>query len=382
MRRSLLLSLAFVLAVAAPAAAQEAPPATAVTLTTPYAGVAVKPGDSVSFTLNLDAPAGERVALAVDAPDGWTAELQGGGFVVDEVMVSADRSPALRLELDVPPDAVPGAHEVVVRASAPSGTAVMTVTVTVDEAAGGGVSLSTDFPVLQGPSDVTFTFDLQLENDTPEEVQFGLEADAPLGWQVELRPAGQSRASTVTLGPGESKRISVDVDPPTNAVAGSYPIVVRAVGGGETAEATLETRITGNYAMVLDTADQRLNAEVAVGGSTEVPVVIVNTGTADLLDVSLSATAPRGWEATFDPESVDLIRPGETAEVTMRLSPADDAIAGDYRVTVRARTPETDDQIELRVTVTTSGLLGLAGLVVIAIAVGGLLWIFRRYGRR
>ncbi len=152
------------------------------------------------------------------------------------------------------------------------------------------------------------------------------------------------------------------------------------VGGVFRAELAVE--ITGTYAMTLTTPDQRLNVEARAGEPSELALVVVNDGSAPLLDVDLSATPPRGWEVTFAPERIDRIEPGETAEVVATVTPAEDAITGDYRITLRARTAETSDQIEVRATVETSAVWGLVGVGVILVALAGLGAVFRRYGRR
>ncbi len=376
--------VAFGIGTAVPA--QETPSNTATTavrLLSPYVGIAVEPGDSASFTLDVVGPEEDEVRLSVeDVPDGWTAKIRGGGLAVDRVMIGDSLTHNLKLEIDVPPTAAEGSYRLAVAAEGESSGDRLDFDITVAQAVGGGVTLDTEFPALRGPSDVTFTFNLDLKNDTGDDIQFGLETEGPDGWQIEAKPSGQSRASTVTVTAGSSERITVEADPPDFTPAGTYPVVVQASGGGETATMELAVQVTGNFGMTLATPDERLNVDVQAGKATELPLVIRNDGTAPLLGVTLSATPPRGWDVTFSPDGIDDIEPGATADVVATITPADDAIAGDYRLTLRAQVPETSDSIEIRATVKTSALWGLVGVGIILIALAAVALVFRRFGRR
>jgi uncharacterized membrane protein len=368
-----------------PALAQEESITTGtIALTSPYTGIAVEPGDSATFQLDISGPGGERIQLGViDLPTGWTAEFRGGSLVVSEVTLEADgSSPNLRLQVEVPEEAAEGDYTVAIGATGPSGSDTLELSLEVALAVGGGVSLTTDFPALRGPADVTFNYTLELSNDTAEEITFGLETQGPPGWQIEARPSGQSRASTVTVESGDSSRITVEVDPSDLTPTGVYSVIVQASGGGETAEAELITQITGNFAIQLETSDQRLNVEAVAGEVSELGLVVFNTGTADLIEVDLRATTPRGWEVEFEPESIPAIEAGGFAEVTAKITPSGNAVAGDYRITFTASVPEARDSIEVRATVETSLLWGLVGVGVILVALAGLALVFRRYGRR
>jgi len=315
-------------------------------------------------------------------PKAWTAQIRGGGFVVDRIMVGEGLSNSLKLEVEVPPDAANGSYQVVLVANTKNSSDSLVFDIDVAQTVGGGVTLSTEFPALRGPSDVTFKFSLDLSNNTSEEIQFGLQTQGPTGWQIDAKPSGQSRASTVTVAAGSSERVTVEVDPPDFSPAGTYPVTVQVAGSGESATAELGVQITGNFAMTLATPDQRLNMAVEAGNVTELSLVVANDGTAPLVDVSLSATPPRGWEVTFSPDTIQRIEPGATANVVATVSPADDAIAGDYRLTLRSQVAETNDSIEVRATVKTSAVWGLVGVAVILLALVALGLVFRRYGRR
>ena len=374
----------------ATALAQEEVPSGSIDVSTPYPGVAVEPGQSANFDIDVAGPPGDRVQLEVrDVPEGWDSTLRGGGSLVSEVIIPAvdpetgTQDLDIRLEIEVPEEATEGSYVISVVGTSPSGSDTLEVDIRVAAAIGGGVVLTSEFPALRGPADVTFSYTLDLANDSSEEIQFGLQATGPSGWLIEARPAGESRASTVTLGAGESSRITVEVDPSDLSPAGVYSVVVGAAGGGQTAEAELITEITGNFSIELTTADERLNVTASAGETSDLALVVFNTGTAHLLNVAVTATPPSGWEVTFEPEAIASIDPnGGFADVTARITPSGDAIAGDYRISFQASTDEARDSIEVRATVETSLFWGFVGIAVIVAALAGLAWVFRRYGRR
>lgn len=353
------------------------------TLSTPYSAVAVEPGHTVTFDLNLTAPEGDQITFDVGgAPDTWTTTIKGGGFVVDGVTYDPNHPPLLRLSVQVPDDATDGVQHLRVTATGQNDAATLDLTIRVAAQVGGGVSMTTDFPALKGPSGVKFSYRLRLKNDTTQDIQFGLDATAPDGWQVDVRPSGQSLASSVAVKAGESTTVNVDATPPQDTPAGEYEIDVTAAGGGYTATSQLVAKITGSYSMLLSTEDQRLNADVVAGKATDVTLVVLNTGSAPLENVQLSATAPSGWKTSFDPATIDVIAPGATAKATLTITPSNNAVAGDYRITLRSQTKQAQDSIELRSTVKTSTVWGLVGVGLIILVLAGLGVVFSRYGRR
>lgn len=354
-----------------------------VRITTPYPAVVVEPGGSTTFDINVFAPGRQRVDLdVVTKPKGWSALLRGGGFLLNGVYTDPVEPPEVQLEVEVPEGAEPGTYRVEVVASGASGSDTLALDLRVSRSAEGSLGLSTEFPALRGPADAVFTFDLTLSSNIPQETSFALDARGPEGWQVEARSATEEQATTVTVAGGDTARIQVEADPPDDVVAGRYPILVSATGGGQAIQAELQVEITGTFSLTITTPDERLNTEVTQGSQTEFPVVVVNDGTAPLTEITLEATSPSGWEVEFRPSSIAQLLPGETARATAVITPSDEAVAGDYVITMRADVPEASSEMDVRTTVKTSSLWGVVGILLIAAALGGLGYVFRRYGRR
>ena len=379
-----------ILAVAVGSLLLAIPPATSaagsVTLTTPYPAVAVPPGEKVSFTINVQTDVSDQVDLSVaDVPEGWIASLRGEGFVVDGVQTTGDDPVELTLDVTVPEGATTATGRVVVNARSGAARDSLALDIRVEETAAGQVSLESDFPVIDGAADSTFTFSVRLTNDTAEDLTFSLSATtvAP-GWTVEARPSGQAQAASANVTAGGNTTVNVTATPAEGTEAGDYPIVLQAVSPDQTAEAELTARVIGNFDLNVTTQNGVLSTSGNAGSTIDQTIVVENTGSGPLENVALSGTAPSGWTVTFDPPAINVPAGAQenTATSVAHIVPSSDAIAGDYQVTVRASNDLANGEADIRVTVETSLLWGIVGVALIILVIVGLGYVFRRYGRR
>lgn len=361
-----------------PSAAQEG-----LSITTPFPSVSVRPGDSVSFDLQVSAAEPTRVDLAVEGlPDGWEASLSGGGNEIHAAYVDDDEPVKVTLTVQVADDATAATQTVTVVGTADGARARLPLSLTVSEASGGAVTLASDFPTLQGTADDDYSFNLTLTNDTPTELTFSLQAAGPVGWTVGIQPAGEAKAASVTVGARETQRLEVTATPNTQATPDTYPITVSVAAGARQATADLAVQITGSAELSLTTPDQRLNTTANAGEARDFDVVVVNEGTAPLEGVKLSGSGPSEWEITFEPATLAEVAPRSTATVTAHITPSGNAVAGDYQVTLSARSDTANESLAVRVTVETAPIWGIVGIGLVLATLAGMAWIFRRYGRR
>jgi uncharacterized membrane protein len=370
-------------AIAAMPLAPAALAAVALSVTTPYPSVVVAPGAQVSFDVSITTETAERVNLALSgAPAAWNAAIHGGGFVVDEVQTNGKDASSVRVDVDVPADAT-GSTAMNLRASTASTSVDLPLVVRVNAAATGDVTLKTDFPSLKGPSTQDFNFNLTLANGTAEDLTFSVNAQGPTGWTVQANLTGQSQAASAVVKAGSTSGVTVSATPPTGVAAGSYEITVVAVAGSRTINGTLTVEVTGTYTLAISTPGGLLNGHGAAGSTSALPVTLTNNGTADITNVKLTGTGPGGWDITFDKPTVATIAAGQSVTVNAQVKPSGDAIAGDYNVTISATgEPSATDSMDIRYTVETSILWGIVGVALIVAVVGGVWWVFQRYGRR
>ena len=65
----------------------------------------------------------------------------------------------------------------------------------------------------------------------------------------------------------------------------------------------------------------------------------------------------------------------------MYVTPADDALTGDYEVDVTASNDAASVTSNFRATVKTSTAWGIVGIVIIAAVIAGLVAVFHKFGR-
>src|SRR5690606_4667251 len=148
------------------------------------------------------------------------------------------------------------------------------------------------------------------------------------------------------------------------------------------ANTTLSLELTGEPQLRIVGPQERLSGTAVAGKESSFTFTLVNTGTAPATDLELAATPPSGWTVTFEPKEVAEVAPNGTSEVNVKITPSEQAIAGDYMVSLRATNDTVSESVQFRVTVNTSTLWGAAGLGVIAVAALILGAAVMRYGRR
>lgn len=355
-------------------------------VTTPFPAVAVAPGTKVSFDLTVSSTRDATVALQLGGvPDGWKASLIGGGFVVDSVAVTPDAPGKVRLDVDVPADAANGSKALSVTARGGGAQDVLPITIRVNAEAAGDITLTTSTPELTGSSDASFSFDLQLQNDTAQDVTVSVTASGPADWDVKAELTGEAQAASTVVEAGATQNVTVTASAPANAAAGNYPIKVEAHAGDRTITADLAIAVTGSYSMTLSTPNDVLSASGSAGSPTSQVFEITNDGTAPITQVTLTDTPPTNWTVTYAPaEGIVSIAPGATDTITATITPSSEAVAGDYVVSFNATAAEggAASAAQIRFTVETSPLWALIGLGIIVLIIGGLFYVFRTYGRR
>lgn len=362
-----------------------AAPALAVTITTPYPSITVQAGQTATLNLTVKDTAVQRVDIDVESvPQGWKPQLLGGGYPVSAVIVDPDNPRILELQVEIPQDAPEGPQTL--RVVAKVGGAVVAelpITMTVSQSAAGPTNLTAEYSSLRGPAAAQYTFTLTLQNRSQQARTYNISASGPAKWTLSLKPSGATQETpTVTVQPMASQRLTLQVTPDPDVAIGVYDLEVTAVGGGETVKAPLRVEITGSYKLQLTTPDGRLNLDVRAGGTTRIPLVVVNNGTGSLRDVRFSATPPANWKVTFEPASIAELPPNEKQTVTAIFTPAKNALAGDYMVTMSATADQAVSQADMRVTVKVSTLWGVLGVLIAIAAIAVLGFVFRRFGHR
>jgi uncharacterized membrane protein len=359
--------------------------ASSVSMFTKYAGIAVTPGESINYSIDIinNSSSIQRVSLqVVEQPEGWETSLTAGGWTISRLSVRPQSEESFNLQTDVPLQVEKGNYNFLIRATdAGGGVSELPITIEVTEQGTFKTELESEQPSMEGNADSSFKYQLTLRNRTADEQLFALSAAAPRGWSVDFEVSAQ-KVTSVKVDANASQNINVTIDPPAEIEAGKYTIPVTAQAGSFSAKEELEVNITGTYKMELTTPTGRLSTDITAGKERMVELQLNNTGSAELIDIKLNQSAPVDWEVTFEPENVDSLLPGESTTVKAHIKSSDKAIAGDYVVSLQAQTPEVSDSADFRITVKASALWGWIGVLIIALVGAGVYYLFRRYGRQ
>ncbi len=356
-------------------------------LSTDYPGITAKAGDSLTFDLDLENTSGAGLSAAlsvVSLPEGWTGYFTGDGNRISRVYVkNGTNDGAAVFNLEIPADAQNGSYTVALNAAGGGASSTLELELLLDEEQVGGSELATEYAQQEGDSETTFTFSTTLTNNTPHEQSYSLSANPPEGWTVGFQPSGEStQVAAVTVDARGSQGLSIKVNPPASVEAGEYQIPVSAVSSSETLQTELTVVITGTHSVELSTPSGRLSFDAKANQESAVTLSITNTGNVDLQNLNLTSTPPSEWSVTFSESTIDLLEAGATKEVTAYVKPAEDALSGDYVTVLSISNSDVNDQAEFRVTVKTETLWGVVGVLIILVALAGLAYVFRKYGRR
>lgn len=384
-----LLLIAFVAGFAfglpSPVLAQENTPAETLAISTDFPSMDVGIGETVTMNLYVKSPVSQTVSLDVSGlPEGWTAEFRGGDRIVHSVFVEQGETAEVELRVTPPANITGGDFSFTVLAQGTDSTAEFPIELTVREKVPASLTFETEFPTLRGGSDSSFNFNTTLKNHGDDDISVILIAEAPRELAVTFKASGKDITNLPTdIRSGSSQRIDITAEPLTALPVGSYPITV--IAQGEDAETTLNltAEVTGQPQLNITTPDGRLSGDAVLGRSTPIKLVLQNTGNSPASGVKLSASSPAGWTVTLDPEQVIEVPAEGSVEVMAHVKPAEKAIAGDYMLTFKAQPNEgATESADFRVTVRASTLWGIAGIALIAVAVGVVGIAVVRFGRR
>lgn len=371
-----------------PASAEAQTPNPNIVLWAAYPTVVQDKGQSVSFDLELTnkTTTWQDIELKVEGPADWETAFRKSIYTVRRVMVEPEKSLSFELQVKPPETVSAGEYVFTVKATTQDRVPLkdLRLVVVMKEKTGkGGLKFTTDYPNVRGQPGSSFTFRFDLVNQADQERTVNFEATTPKDWEIVFRPGYESRQiSSLPLKSGASQTINVDITAPRRVEAGNYKFVVRAISDNDRVEVPLTITIVGTPSLSLNTATGQLNTRVSVDSPSKITLVLRNTGTAPLPNVTFSSYKPDGWEVTFDPDKLDTLPVGETKEVNMTIKPSNRALAGDYMVTVTASGSQASESKEIRVTVETPTTWGLAAVGAIAVVVLGLAFVFARFSRR
>ena len=359
-----------------------------------YPGITLGPDDSLSVDLLVKnrGRSDETVLVEVtEKPKDWIVEIKRFGTLVSGVFVASKEDQTLNLtgkpankEIKKLPA---GKYRFAVKAQTADGAltqnSALTVEVVSAEKTAERVSIDTSYPTLRGPSGDKFQFSLDVRNDTGQDAVFNFRATAPAGWETSFKPAYESKQiSSLQINANASKTVEMEVTPPYNAQAGEYDFKVEAQSPKAKAEIELKVVLTGTFGLKVGTPNGLLSVVTERGQQASATLLVQNTGSAPQREVKFEAFKPENWKVEFKPEKLENLEPGAVKQTELTITPGEQALIGDYSVSVQTEGEKANQDTEFRVTIKAASAWGWIGVAIIAVVIIVLAVMFRVLGRR
>lgn len=356
-------------------------------LLTDYPEFTAQVGDTKTLPLTLHNDAKQPVRLSLDVqglPVGWKASLLGGGQPVRAALAPPETSVPLQLRLEIPADAsAPQEHALTLMGRGDGESIVLPLRVMLAENVPPSLGLETRLPALRGAPGASFDFQFTVRNDSGKDMLIQLDGQGPESFELTFSESyGSQQITSVPIKAGESKDLKLSVRTPQQAKADTYPVRLRVAGDNVQATADVQVELVGQPRLRLVGRDGRMSGEAQVGRTESLPILLRNEGSAPAANIQLSGSGPSGWDVSFEPKEVAALAPGEEVQVQARIQPSERSLVGDYMVTLLATGQGDSASGDFRITVKSSNLWGIWGVVVIAIAVLILVGAVARFGRR
>jgi len=355
-------------------------------LSTPYPSQTIRAGEPVTLTVSVKnyGLAPQVVTLrVVETAARWRASYLAAGRTVSAVAVGPDQDITISLRLEPPAGTRSGTFRFRLAAEGQGARAELPLALTMGDVLPSRLALDVELPTLRGAATSSFRYRLTLRNDSDRDLLVNLDGTVPKGAQITFTAVGQ-QVTSLPIKAGESRDIDAEVSLAQQTTpSGDYEVVVRARSGDALAERKLTLTVTGRADLsISSTEGGRLSGRAYAGSATPMKLLIKNRGSSPARNVEMNSSEPSGWEIKYEPQRIAEIAPNGEATVTANIKPLAKAIAGDYMVTLRANAGDVSASSDFRITVVTSRLWGLVGILVVLAAVAVVLQAVQRYGRR
>ncbi|MFH2110328.1 MAG: NEW3 domain-containing protein [Candidatus Bathyarchaeota archaeon] len=350
-----------------------------------YLSISEEQGKTIELPLTVS-NAGEvdkTVSLEAEAPSGWTATFKTStNMVVRSLYLRPGDSISMKIVLKPADGAQIGDYEVVVKALDETGVLdTLALGVSLLEATGEleVISTFTDVTVTAGSS---VNFPVAVWNTGEKDALCLLTVPvAPENWKTVFI-SGDIEVSSLLIAAGESTTVKLKVTPPNSVETGAY-VLAASVASDDGAETTLpfNINVAGSYQLGLQLST--LYKTVTIGQSLSFTAKVTNDGQSPVTTVYLEAELPSDWEATITPAQVSSLAPRGSTTFTVEVTTPADTVAGDYLLTLKAYSDQLDsEEIDLRVTTQASNTWGYIGFGLVAVAIVGVYFGFKRFKRR
>ncbi len=286
----------------------------------------VLPSDHVAFTLNVvntgNGPDSASLTYS-NVPTAWGANLDH-----PTVDLATFGTTSAILTLDAPAQVLAGSYYFNVTANLVGAQITKTKTLRVDVLPMHEVGISCDPCTASVDPGQAVNVPLKLHNNGNVPEDMIVNGTAPEGWT--FTPA----TPTNHVGPYLSADLGITIGPPVKTMAGNYTVTVRTFASGT--EAEVSVKITVNRVHGLHFSVAAPDYSVDGGQSATFSAIVSNTGNGPENIAIENVSGPTNWIAQGNPQEFS-VQGFEEVTVDLDISTMTYDLAGDYNVTMRAR---------------------------------------------
>ena len=252
--------------------------------------------------------------------------------------------------------------------------------------------LTSQFPVVRIESGSPAEFEILLNYQSSKARLFNFSITSPPGWDAAIKRSWATEkesllAIRLEANQAYAQRVKVILTPLPGEPPelGDYKTTFLASSGDMSDSIELTAAVTSiapTYAIDLTTVTGRLDTPVKAGQENPLTVKVTNTGTGTLKNITFVSTKSEGWGTKFSPSRITSLEPGNSTAVTIIITTPGNTISGDYHIIINSMTDKASDGINLRARVQTPTVWGGVGIAIVAAVVIGLIFLFRKLGRR
>ena len=225
-----------------------------------------------------------------------------------------------------------------------------------------GIGIYTDFSGVVVPLGESVRMDLTVENKGKQDEVVDLKlVGVPKGWKASLK-GGSFTVTGVAVPSGKTRSLAFSAEPEKGMGPGTYDFTIEGV--------TPDGKLKADYTIAVTTRERSRMGTEDIQVTTSYPVLrgqtdatfefsleVANKSENDR-NFNLAAQAPEKWEVNFKPgyEAKQIsslrIKGGGSQTVAVSVTPARDAMAGEYPILVRISSGESKAEVKLMVVLT------------------------------
>jgi uncharacterized membrane protein len=343
------------------------------------------PGEEKTFEVFLTNLFNEEknIELSLDIPNGWIAEFKDSkGLEIKSITLNAKEEIQLSLIVDIPDDIKEGNYPIILKAT--SGTYEESLKIDFKIFKGypdTRITIETPFIDVYAGSSGSITFSLENRGKIEDLVKLKIN-DLPSGFNYAIYDEKNNIVSSVLLKPNEVKKLTIKIDIPPKI----EPSIVKAnlfIGTiNKESNYTISLNIIGKYEITYVT--ENFYTETFAGDFASFILDIKNTGYSTLTNVAVEVVnMPSSFNVTINPSLISILQPLETKSFNILIDIPPETNAGDYYVTIKIVSNQVESMQRLIHVVVKQRTESIyIGIAIILLALIGLFFLYRKYGRR